>query len=220
MILDKNMGGYGSGRQFNYSTRSYTDDYLDLDIRTLNQRGWLDKTTSQNLSWKRNGKEIGSVQFLVWTRVQFPNKKPSIRLQYKSRTNGGDWQEMDYEIELETTKCNFGGERYWFKCPECNKRACALYGGTIFKCRTCHGLIHRSRNESALERATRAFNKQKNLLNPNASLSIYDSVEWIEKPKWMRYKTFEFKKSLLMKREQKINHLMMDRFKAYEYLLR
>ena len=53
------MGGIGSGRQFHFSTRSYTDDYLDLDIRTLNQRGWLDKTTYQNLTWKRNNQEIG-----------------------------------------------------------------------------------------------------------------------------------------------------------------
>ncbi len=208
MILDKNMGGYGSGRQYHYSTRSYTDDYLDLDIRTLNQRGWLDKTTCQNLSWKRNGKEIGSVQFLVWTGGQFPNKKPNITLRYKSRTNGGDWQELNYEIELETTKCNFGGERYWFKCPECNKRACVLYGGTIFKCRSCHGLVHKSRNESTLDQAIRAFHKKKDQLAPNAHLSFYDSIEWLENPKWMRYKTFKKEKNILMAINSKINDLI------------
>ncbi|MDX2370703.1 MAG: hypothetical protein QNK36_20260 [Colwellia sp.] len=209
------MGGIGSGRQFHYSTRSYTDDYLDLDIRTLNQRGWLDKKTYQNLSWKRNGKEIGSVQFLVWTGVQFPNKKPSIRLQYKSRTNGGEWQELSYEIELETTKCNFGGVRHWFKCPECNKRACVLYGGTIFKCRSCHGLVHKSRNESALDQAIRRLHKEKDKLYANDDISLYDSVEWLHKPKWMRYKTFEQDKRKLIELENKTNRLMMSQFNSY-----
>jgi hypothetical protein len=205
------MGGIGSGRIFLYSTRSYTSDYLDLDIRTLNQRGWLDKTTCQNLLWKRNGKEIASVQFLVWTGVQFP----SVRLKYKTRTNGGDWQEMDYEIELDTTKCNFGGERYWFKCPECNKRACVLYGGTIFKCRSCHGLVHKSRNESTLDQAIRAFYKKKDQLDPNAHLSLYDSIAWLGKPKWMRYKTFESKKCELLYLERKTTELMINRLRTY-----
>lgn len=87
----------------------------------MNQRGWLNNPANQNLSWKRNGHEIGSVQFLVWTRVQFPDDKPNIRLRYKSRANGGNWQELNYKIELETTQCNFGGLRYWLKCPECSK---------------------------------------------------------------------------------------------------
>jgi hypothetical protein len=209
------MGGIGSGRQFHYSTRSYTDDYLDLDIRTLNQRGWLDKTTYQNLTWKRNNQEIGSVKFLVWTRVQFPNEKPSIRLKYKSRTNGGDWQELNYEVELETTKCNFGGERYWFKCPECNQRACVLYGGTIFKCRSCHGLVHKSRNESSLDQAIRAFHKKKDLLDPNMCLSFYDSAEWLDKPKWMRYKTYYLKKTELLCIQSKVTDLIVSRHNAY-----
>jgi hypothetical protein len=209
------MGGIGSGRQFHFSTRSYTDDYLDLDIRTLNQRGWLDKTTYQNLSWKRNGQEIGSVKFLVWTRVQFPDEKPNVTLRYKSRTNGGEWKELNYPIELETTKCNFGGERYWFKCPECNKRACVLYGGTIFKCRTCHGLVHKSRNESALDQATRRLDKEKCKLWPDESLCFYDSVDWLDKPKWIRCNTFESKKVKLIKLERKITGLMVDRFGGY-----
>ena len=206
------MGAKGSGRHFHYSTRSYTDDYLDLDIRLMNQRGWLNKLTPQNLSWKRNGQEIGSVQFLVRTRVQFPDDKPSIRLKYKSRMYGGDWQELNYEIELETTKCNFGGMRYWFKCPECHKRACVLYGGTIFKCRTCHDLVHKSRNESALDQATRRLDKEKDKLWPDEGLCFYDSVEWLEKPKWMRHKTFPAKKLQLLRIQSKVNNLMVGKF--------
>jgi len=205
------MGGIGSGRHFHYSTRLYTDDYLDLDIRTLNQRGWLDKSTPQTLTWKKNQQVTGSVQFLVWTRVQFP-KKPNVTLRYKSRTNGGEWKELNYPIELETTKCNFGGERYWFRCPECNKRACVLYGGTIFKCRSCHGLVHKSRNESALDQATRRLDKEKDKLWPDESLCFYDSVEWLDKPKWMRYKRFDSKKVELLALERRVTRLIKDRY--------
>jgi len=206
------MGGKGSGRHFHYSTRSYTSDYLDLDIRTLNQRGWLDNKTPQNLSWKRNGQEIGSVQFLVWTRVQFPTEKSSIKLKYRSRTNGGDWQDLNYEVELEITKCNFGGVRHWFKCPECNKRACVLYGGTIFKCRSCHGLVHKSRNESALDQATRRLDKEKHKLWPKLELSALDSVKWLYKPKWMRQHTYVAKKIDLLALEYKMTNLMAEKF--------
>lgn len=209
------MGGIGSGRQFHYSTRSYTDDYLDLDIRVMNQRGWLDKTTCQNLTWKRNDKEIGSIKIIVETRVQFPNEKKSIRLKYKSRKNGGDWQEFDYKVELEVTKCNFGGVRHWFKCPECNKRACVLYGGTIFKCRTCHGLVHKSRNETALDQSIRRLNKEKTKLDPNIALRIDESVEWLDKPKWMRHKTFFLKIDELITLQNKINALMLGKLSHY-----
>jgi len=206
------MGGTGSGRHFHYSTRSYTEDYLDLDIRLMNQRGWLNKKGYQNLTWKRNNQEIGTVQLLVWTRVQFPTEKSIMRLKYKSRTNGGDWQELNYQVELETTKCNFGGLRYWFKCPECSKRACVLYGGTIFKCRSCHDLVHKSRNESALDQATRRLDKEKDKLWPDGGLCFYDSVDWLDKPKWMRHKTFDAKKVELLALERKATNLMVDRF--------
>ena len=209
------MGGIGSGRHFHYSTRSYTDDYLDLDIRTLNQRGWLNKTTPQTLTWKTNQQVTGSIQLLVRTRVQFPLDKPTIRLKYKSRSNSGEWEELNYSIILETTKCNFGGLRYWFKCPECSKRACVLYGGTIFKCRSCHGLVHKSRNESALDQATRHLDKEKNKLWPDESLCFYDSVDWLQKPKWMRHKTFDAKKIELLALERKATNLMVDRFGVY-----
>lgn len=33
----------------------------------------------------------------------------------------------DMEMEFEATPCNYGGERYWFRCPGCNKRCSKLY---------------------------------------------------------------------------------------------
>jgi hypothetical protein len=52
------------------------------------------------------------------------------------------------DIKLATSKTGFGGTRYWFKCPKCNKRV-----GTVFihpvshnlGCRECLGLEYRNR---------------------------------------------------------------------------
>jgi hypothetical protein len=43
---------------------------------------------------------------------------------------------MDYEyaVLLEWTRCHYGGERAWFRCPVigCGRRVAILYGGAIF----------------------------------------------------------------------------------------
>jgi len=54
----------------------------------------------------------------------------------------------DSKIELTISKTHFGGERYWFKCPLCNKRSGVLYIHPINKrigCRDCLRLDYRSR---------------------------------------------------------------------------
>lgn len=61
--------------------------------------------------------------------------------------------EDDQIIELETTPCNYGGERFWFLCPMevngsvCGKRAGKLYlppGEKLFGCRHCCDLTYES----------------------------------------------------------------------------
>ena len=195
------MGGKGSGRHCRFDNRLYTEDFRSIDIREFNQRGWLEMKGLTTLTWSRNGKKTASVQFLVSAGVQFPN---NINLRYKSQTNGADWRSMDYPIELQTTKCNYGGIRYWFTCPECSKRVCILYSGEIFKCRTCLGLVHKSRNESTVDQAIRRLDKEKGKLWPDMKLCFYDSVKWLDKPKWMRKKTFIKKKVKLIVIENNI----------------
>ncbi len=58
------------------------------------------------------------------------------------------------DIPIVSTHCNYGGERYWFRCPGslrntvCNNRAARLYlppGAERFACRRCHDLSYKSR---------------------------------------------------------------------------
>jgi hypothetical protein len=54
-------------------------------------------------------------------------------------------------IHLQSTKTNFGGRRWWFCCPECNRRVGQLHlpiGAHNFACRTCHLLTYRSTQEA------------------------------------------------------------------------
>jgi len=56
-------------------------------------------------------------------------------------------------IELSATKTRFGGERLWFVCPLCKRRAGCLYRGTsgaTLGCRVCLGLMYRKQKYKGL----------------------------------------------------------------------
>lgn len=51
-------------------------------------------------------------------------------------------------IEITTSKTGFGGSRYWFKCPICNRRAGILFIHPLSRevgCRECLGLDYSKR---------------------------------------------------------------------------
>jgi hypothetical protein len=53
-------------------------------------------------------------------------------------------------IEYTSTKCHFGGERFWFICPYCSRRVSKLYlppSGDYYACRKCHNLTYESCKE-------------------------------------------------------------------------
>jgi len=53
---------------------------------------------------------------------------------------------FDKNITLLTSRVNFGGVRYWFKCPLCDKRVGVLYIHPVSQkvgCRVCLGLQYR-----------------------------------------------------------------------------
>ena len=51
-----------------------------------------------------------------------------------------------FRLLFTTSRCHFGGVRYWFLCPSCRKRVGKLYAplsADEFKCRHCHRLTYR-----------------------------------------------------------------------------
>jgi hypothetical protein len=64
--------------------------------------------------------------------------------------------QFSQRIELQSTRPNYGGERYWFLCPTCRGRRTKLYlakEAGAFACRTCLGLMYRSQYRDPRYRA-------------------------------------------------------------------
>ena len=58
----------------------------------------------------------------------------AIRLDYSFRGKS-----YGYDVGITTSSCHYGNYRYWFNCPNCNKRVGVLYCAGLYVCRHCIG---------------------------------------------------------------------------------
>jgi hypothetical protein len=112
------------------------------------------------------------------------------RLRYTTTNHWtGETTHHDYRVELTTTPQPFGGRRWWWICPRRGDLVSKLYkpsGSGIFTSRKAHHLAYHSQRQSPYDRALgRAF-KLRRRLGSTAGIGDY-----IEKPKGMRWATFE-----------------------------
>ena len=130
------------------SSRDTTSSYRVLDIRRFQRQGVLQPGREFNWQWSREGEVI------AWIRVTV--EPDCVRLSYRNRRGEHEsWQEENYPVTVEWTRCNYGGSRAWFRCPAagCGRRVAILYGGGIFACRHCYGLNYQSQHEQGWDRA-------------------------------------------------------------------
>lgn len=174
------MGGIGSGRR-HQGGKDTTSDMRALDVRWLRRKGLLIPWRSFSLCWTRNGREVGSIQIRV--------EPDSVMLNYRSRSNGGDWQSMEYPVHMEWTDLHLGGRRPWFLCPGpgCGRRVAILYGGAIFACRHCHKLNYACQRETDDDRAARRADTIRRWLGWEPGILNGSGC----KPKGMHQRTFE-----------------------------
>lgn len=176
------MSGMGSGRRYQ-GGKDTTSDMRALDVRRLQRDGLLTPGQAFGWNWTRNGEEVASIQ--VRTEAD------RVILNYRSRSNGGDWQPMEYPVHLEWTGCNLGGRRAWFLCPAngCGRRVALLYLGSagIFACRHCYRLAYACQRESNYDRQARRADKIRERLGWEPG--ILNGSGW--KPKGMHRRTFE-----------------------------
>ena len=171
----ENMGGYGSGRS---GRRQKAEDMLCLSVHEVHRRGFLKPGASclWTWTWTSGDKSSISLQALAG----------ALRLHFKVRADGEDWQDVAQVVGLEHTPCHYGGSRPWFRCPRCGRRVAKLFGGVLFLCRKCHGLAYRSQAETYSDRCFRRANKLRERLGGEPGVDQY-----MPKPKWMRWATFE-----------------------------
>jgi hypothetical protein len=79
-------------------------------------------------------------------------------------------------------------------------------------CRKCHGLIHPSVNESKLNRACRALERLQSVLSPDMSIRMLDGIDWLSKPKWMRFSTYYRLSGAGMIKQREMCQRMIDSF--------
>ena len=175
------MGGSGSGNRWRYGAKSTTDDYRTLDVRRWAREGVLAPGYWGGWQWTRDGETVASIQMRA--------EQDRMILIYRHRSGDGEWKDEHYAVRVVRTPCNLGGSRAWFICPVvgCGRRVAILYSGGIFACRHCYRLAYPSSREDAGDRATRRADRlgarlgwEPGILNGGG-----------EKPKWMRWRTFE-----------------------------
>lgn len=96
-------------------------------------------------------------------------------------------------LEVEWTRCNYGGSRPWFRCPRCSRRCAVLYPGWIgidWACRTCLDLAYRSQRLDDEERLRWKAMRLRMRLGELPLLPILDAP-MPEKPPRMHRRTYE-----------------------------
>lgn len=139
------MGGYGSGRHW-FSKKTPVEECLTLSVEDFTKGDLLRPRTS-SVRWLRGGAEtaylVYSVRDMGGSIYVLTLHSPIIHRDQTIR--------ITQNIHLVTTKLCAGGKRYWFLCPNCNRRVGRLhlpYGMSYFFCRRCYDLTYRSCQES------------------------------------------------------------------------
>lgn len=119
-----------------------------LNIYKLRKSGYLKDRESGTLLWL-NGLHAIYIKTFIYTHL---NRPQGDYISYKTTITRDNEKIIDDDhsniIALLTTKCNYGGKRYWFKCTACERMVAKLYmpyGGKVFACRHCYDLTYEKR---------------------------------------------------------------------------
>lgn len=141
------------GRWF-YSKKDTVEDYRALRISRLKTWGYLSNGGRfGSVTWSWGNEARSGISVLT----SISGKSGTARLMY---TNTNSWTgekiDLDYQVQLVTTPCNYGDFRWWFICPliknccPCNRRVGVLFLGVgkYAGCRHCYDLTYTSCQDS------------------------------------------------------------------------
>jgi hypothetical protein len=159
-------------------TRECTDSFLSLNVGRCDRLGYLWPGRTGTLHWSRGGVSIGSIRYEASNGM--------LTLRYNIRQRGG-LEPKHCSVAVERMPCHFGGDRAWFHCPKCGRRAALLYLSSIFTCRVCLNLAYESQQEASYDRALRKAQRIHERLGGTGVL-----LDPIPKPKGMHWQTYFF----------------------------
>jgi hypothetical protein len=129
-------------------------------------------------TWSRNGTAVSSVSTAVRGRV--------LTITYRS-TKQPESHPIKEMVLLETTFCNFGGERFWFCCPRCNRRTSSIFlTAPPFGCRVCLELRYESQRLGLADLTLARGLRIRKRLKGTGSAFGYGA-----RPKGMHHRTYE-----------------------------
>lgn len=172
------MGGLGSGG-WNRKHRPTTADALFLDVTLLNRAGVLVPGWAGGWQWKRNGAPLAEIRIAC--------TDSGLVLAYRSRTNGGPWQDVEIAVPVRWVPCRFGGKRPFLCCPMCGRSVVKLWVFGATACRDCHGLTYPVQAEREDDRLARRANKIRMRLGEEPGLSF----PFPRRPKGMHRRTYD-----------------------------
>ena len=134
------MGGTGSGRRPTGLNRIAVEECISIPVGRLSKTGLLSgQVANVRLTWSAGDQPVASVLAVAKEGGQTVT---ALNLQYSVWT-GDDASPVEQPIGLARSRMPYGGDRVWFCCPACDRRAGVLYlppGQQQFACRACHGL--------------------------------------------------------------------------------
>lgn len=171
-----------------------------VEVSALNDEGLLEPDSAGLLEWRRNDDLVAALR---WERAgphrdDVDGDQRVIEISYATiDARSGETRRNEGTVPIETTSCNFGGERPWFRCPDCSERVGGLHcppAGERFRCRECHGLAYES------TRATRNPQKRAKLRYERIHEKLHPDFEshhpslgtfHVTKPNQMHWDTYE-----------------------------
>ena len=182
-------------------TKIVADDIYKIPISCLKLNDFLKTDDHGIIDIPWDGRCFKNGVHIV---VDLQKKKyPCLYFCYSILQPGGEYRDFEYRVDLEVTKCNYGGVRFWYKCPVeilgCDRRVTVLYlVGDLFACRNCFRISYKTRNKRGFDKF-----RQKDI----------DLVAEARDPRW---KSYRGKPTRRFKRAQRIK----EKFDKYIAILK
>jgi hypothetical protein len=173
------MGGENSGRVAGFAIRQTVEAFGACELRV----GFATRACQQGVisiyRWFDSGKEVASVGLQRMGKLL-------MEVSYLRRDRAGS-SPVRCTVRLTTSRCNFGGERFWFRCPTCNRRSRSIFiVGPPFQCRVCLRLTYESQRERLLARFLSKAYRLRDRLGGSGEAFSFGS-----KPKGMHQRTYK-----------------------------
>ena len=128
--------------------RKYSKKIEADDLRKITIFQFRKYLRSYDLQFGKNEwKDSYGQKHVISAFISITDNESYARLRYSRFFILSETIIFDRTVQLVTTPCHYGKYRYWFICPDCQKRIGVLYAnGNYLACRHCQDLTYKSKN--------------------------------------------------------------------------